>query len=206
MSRLILLGAGGHGKVVADSAHAMQKWESIEFLDDKHPALSNVYSWQVIGKIEEYTKFLDENTDFGVAIGQNSLRLELIKLLLQFEASLPVVVQPTAYVSESISLGEASVVMGQAAINIGSNVGMGCIINTGAIVEHDCVLQDGVHISSGSQLAGGVKVGARSFVGAGATVKPTITIGDDVVVGAGAVVINNIEDGLTVVGNPAKPI
>jgi len=206
LSRLILIGAGGHGKVVADSAHAMQKWGSIEFLDDKYPELSSVFSWQVIGKVAEYINLTDNRSDFGVTIGQNNLRQDIINKLVNSDLHLPAIVHPSAFVSESIALGDATVVMAQAAINIGSNIGSGCIINTGSTVDHDCILANGVHISPGGHLAGGVNIGERSSIGIGAVVNPGITIGDDVSVGAGSVVINDIKDGLTVVGNPAKPM
>lgn len=206
MSRLILIGAGGHGKVVADIAHVMQKWESIEFLDDQFPKLTNISSWQVTGKIDEYINLIDKQLSFGVTVGSNKLRLDIIHRLIKSGLHLPTIVHPTAFVSESNILGDATVVMAQAAINIGSQIGSGCIINTGSTVDHDCILADGVHVSPGGHLAGGVKIGERSWIGLGATVNPGITIGNDVIVGAGAVVINDIGEGLTVVGSPAKAI
>ncbi|MCH7535448.1 MAG: acetyltransferase [Bacteroidetes bacterium] len=206
MSRLILIGAGGHGKVVADIAHAMQKWESIEFLDDKFPELALVASWQVTGKLNEYNNLDSNGINFGVTIGENKLRFKLIQSLLESGLELPSLVHPTAFVNDSIELGDGTVIMAQAAINIDSCVETGCVINTGATVDHDCMLANGVHLSPGVLLAGEVKIGERSWIGIGATVNRGITIGNDVMIGAGAVVINDIEDGLTVVGNPAKPV
>lgn len=206
MSRLILIGAGGHGKVVADIACSMQKWRKIEFLDDRFPELSSVASWQIIGKVEEFINLVDDRPDIGVSIGQNDMRIDLISRLKELGFNLPAIVHPTAFISESVELGGGTVVMAQAAINIDSSIGFGCIINTGSIVDHDCKLANGVHISPGGHLAGGVSIGERSWIGIGATVNPGITIENDVVVGAGAVVVNDIGQGSTVVGNPANPM
>ena len=206
MRRLILLGAGGHGKVVADIAQLMQKWVNIEFLDDKFPVLTHVASWRVSGKLNEFMNLPADRTDFGVTVGENDLRVKFIQRLLETGLDLPSLVHPTAFINDSIELGDGTVVMSQAAINIDSRIGNGCVINTGATVDHDCILANGVHLSPGGHLAGDVRIGDRSWIGIGATVNCGITIGNDVMVGAGAVVINDIEDGLTVVGNPAKPV
>ena len=206
MSRLILIGAGGHGKVVADSANLTQNWKQVEFLDDRYPQLSSLFSWKVIGKVSDYEKLASDESDFGVSIGEANVRMDIIKKLLKSNARLPTIAHPTSSISDFTTIGDATVVMAQSAINIGSKIGIGCIINTGATIDHDCTLKNGVHVSPGSHLAGGVSIGEQTSIGVGAVVCPGLTLGDKVIVGAGAVVINDVEDGLTVVGNPAKPI
>ena len=107
MSRLILIGAGGHGKVVDDIAQAMEKWESIEFLDDQFPELTNVASWKVSGKVDSFANLLDDQPDIGVSVGKNDIRADLIRRLLESGLHMPSIVHPTAFVSKSIELGEA---------------------------------------------------------------------------------------------------
>lgn len=206
MNKLILIGAGGHGKVVADSAALCGNWRSIEFLDDAYPELSRTSNWQVIGKIDDYANFIDSETQFTVSIGQNIVRLKIIEKLHQANTSLPVIAHPSAFISDRQNVGDATVVMAQAAINVDCKIGQGCIINTGATVDHDCNLADGVHISPGAHLAGGVSIGKRSSIGIGAVVTPGVKIGENVIVGAGSTVLEDIEDGTTVIGNPARSI
>ena len=189
MSRLIIIGAGGHGKVVADATN-----KKCIFLDD------NQDLEQVVGSIEQLQQIQQDGDQVIVAIGDNKTRLSLLDGL----CNIATVVHPSATVSESASLGMGTVVFANAAVNPDTVIGRGCVINTGATVDHDCVLEDGVHISPGANIGGGVTIGCCSWIGIGASVRHGITIGKDAVVGAGAAVVSDIPDGITVVGVPAK--
>jgi len=206
MQKLLILGAGGHGKVVADIAASTHQWSEIAFLDDRYQEIKQVISWKVLGSYAQAKELSKYFSHAIVAIGDNQTRLNLSKELEQLGFSLPIIVHPSAFVSTHATVGAGSVVFPQAAINIGAVIAMAAIINTGAIIEHDCSLDAGVHVSPNAALAGGVIVGKASWLGLGACVIQKITIGANVIVGAGAVVTQNIPDNVTAVGVPAKVI
>jgi sugar O-acyltransferase (sialic acid O-acetyltransferase NeuD family) len=206
MGGILIVGAGGHGKVVADIAYSSGRWGDIAFLDDHYPEFTQVGEWKVIGKATETNRFREEYPEAIVAIGANSVRLEMQNKMSHAGFQFPVLIHPHASVSEFVSIGDGSVICAQAAIIIGSRIGLGTIVNTGASVGHDCALKDGVHVAPGVRLAGGVSVGECSWIGIGAVVKEYVTIGRWVMVGAGSTIIRDIPDGVTVVGSPGKII
>ena len=208
MKRLLILGAGGHGSVVADAASEMDFWDEIAFLDDRYGDLNGVLSWPVIGRFAQNRAFRDEYPDALVAIGDNRYRMEMIKALMACEPpfDFPVIMHPSAVVSRSATIGPGTVVMANAVLNPGATIGSGCIINTSATVEHDCVLAAGVHVGPGARIAGGVRVGERAWIGMGSCVLQGVKVGDEATIGAGAVVLRDVSDKHTVVGNPAKSI
>lgn len=202
--RLAIIGAGGHGRVVADAASAAG-WDSIVFIDDDSTSpVSGI--WPVIGGTDWLRAHVRDFTGVFVAVGDNAIRLNLLRDLEGRDGPIPLIVHPKAIVSSHAELGAGSVVIGGACINIGAVIGKAVIVNSAATVDHDCVLGDGVHISPGANLAGGVRVGDRSWIGIGAVVRQGISIGRDAVVGAGAVVVRDVAAGVTVVGNPARPV
>jgi len=203
MKRLALLGASGHGKVVADAALA-SGWDSVEFFDDAWPQRSRNGLWPVTGDSAALMTRLQEFQGVLVSIGDCAVRWEKHQALLAAGAPLVTVVHPAATVSRHATLGLGTVVMASAVVNIDAIVGQAGIVNTGATVDHDCLLGDAVHICPGAHLAGSVRVGCCSWVGVGAAVKQGMSIGDRVMVGAGAVVVRPVPDAQTVVGNPAR--
>lgn len=206
MSALLILGAGGHGKIVADIARTLGKWEKIAFLDDRYPGSTAVSEWEIIGKIADAKNYIGDFSEAVVAIGANSIRLEVLKRMLNEGFRFPVLIHPDASVSRSARLGVGTVVCVQSAIDIDTNIGIGAIINAGATIAHDCLLGDGVHVSPGGRVSGGVTVGECTWIGSGAIVKELISIGRKVTVGAGSVVIRDIQDEVTVVGVPSRII
>ena len=202
----MIIGAGGHGRVVADAAQLSGKWEKVAFLDDRYPGLGSSGRWPVIGALEGNAALVNNWSGCVVAIGDNAVRLENQAKLRSLCLNISTVIHPSAQIASDVVLGEGTVVFANAVINTGSVLGAACIVNTGSTVDHDCLLGDGVHISPGVNLAGNVKVGDRSWVGIGATVIHGCTIGDDVMIAAGAVVTNNIDNGLTVSGIPAREL
>ena len=115
-------------------------------------------------------------------------------------------IHPTAVISQYSQIGLGSVVMANAVINPFVKIAQACIINTASSIDHDCTLAVGVHVSPGGNIAGGVKIGKHSWLGIGSSVKQLVQIGDNVTVGAGAVVVDDLDSDQTVVGVPAKPI
>lgn len=204
MATLLIVGAGGHGKVVAETAELLGRWNSVVFADDKFPELASIGKWAVVSKADPVALKKEGFNEFVVAIGSNNVRLKIQRQLVQ-SAFLPIsVVHPTAIISPTVKVGVGTVIFANAVINADTLIGEACIINTAASVDHDCVLGDGVHISPGAHLAGEVLVGTGSWLGIGSSVIQCISIGKEVVVGAGAAVVSNIPDGLTAKGVPAR--
>ena len=205
-SGLLVVGAGGHGSVVADAAHEQGLWSQIAFLDDRPTSKSLIADWPILGATDQASKWLKKYTDLIVAIGDNTHRIQLIQKFKDQGFNIPVICHPTACVSAYADIGAGSVLAAQCAVNAGARLGRGCIINTGATVDHDNVLGDAVHVSPGAHLGGGVQVGANSWIGIGARVREQISIGSHVIVGAGAAVVDDVGDNIQVVGVPARPL
>jgi len=207
VSRLVILGAGGHGAVVADAAELMQRWSTIVFLDDKLPAGENVVGHDLVGDRSELPQLIgEEDTEVFVAVGDNMTRLQLCLSIEQQGARLATVVHPHAHVSRSATIGEGTILCAGAIVNARISIASCCIINTGATIDHDCNIGTAVHISPGAVLAGGVTVEDLAWVGMGATINDGLRIGEGAIVGASAAVINNVQAGSKVVGVPARPI
>ena len=196
MNKLIIIGASGHGKVVADIA-ALNGYKDIVFLDDDD-SVKECAGYPVIGKSTE----APDGGEVFVAVGNAETRkrlMELYKGRIQ-----PILIHPSAVVAESVEVAEGSVVMAGAVINPGVKIGKGCIINTSSSVDHDCVVEEFCHVSVGAHLSGTVVVGTGTWIGAGATVINNVNICGGCIIGAGAVVIKDINEPGTYVGVPAK--
>lgn len=203
MKRLAILGASGHGKVVADTAECCG-WQAIEFFDDAWPELQVNAAWPVAGNT---VSLMDRISDFDgvvVAIGNNQIRFAKILELRVAGACLVTLIHPSATVSRYASIGAGGVLFAGAVVNAYTSIGQGVILNTGCSIDHECVLGDAVHVSPGVRLAGDVKVGDFSWIGIGACVRHQIRIGQRVIVGVGAAVVSDIPNDVTVAGVPAK--
>lgn len=198
MNRLIIVGAGGHGKVIADNA-LKNGYTDICFIDDN--ARGTCMGFPIVGTSAELETLDDGRTDFVIGIGNNSVRKRIAdKYCVNWVA----LIHPSAQIAVNVSIGEGTVIMAGVAVNACAVIGNHCIVNTGAIVEHDNVLEDYVHVSPGAKLGGTVRVGEQTHVGIGAAVKNNVDICSDCVVGAGAVVVKNIRNKGTYMGVPAK--
>lgn len=203
MKKLAILGASGHGKVVAEIAE-QTGWD-VCFFDDEFPGKREIENvWKIHGTTKDLYENIASYPNCFVAIGNNSTRLQKLSELELLGAKFPVLIHPKATVSHHVKIDKGSVIMANAVINPFVTLGKGIIVNTSSTVDHDCVLADGVHISPGVSVAGTVSVGPGSWIGIGAAVKQCVQIGSNVVVGAGAVVVNDIPDGVTAIGVPAK--
>lgn len=202
--RLLIIGASGHGRVVADIALKMNGWQEIVFLDDDE-AIKKSMGIEVIGKVIDAFSYVDEY-DIFVAIGNNKIREKIQSQLEDAGASLPTLIHPTAVIGEQVEVYSGTVVMAGVVINCCTIVGQGCIINTGATLDHDDVIEDYVHISPGTNVAGTVKVGKGTWLGIGSVVSNNVNITSGCIVGAGAVVVKDIDEVGIYVGVPARRI
>ncbi len=198
---MVIVGAGGHGRVIADIAKH-NGYNSIMFLDD-NKAGQKVGTYTVVGDCDS---MLNYNCDIIVAIGNGNIRRILQEKLLSNNKSVPTLIHPSAIIAEDCTIGCGTVVMAGAVINTGSCVGRGCIVNTCAAIDHDCNVGDYSHISVGSNLAGTVNVGGNTWVGIGAVISNNINVVDDCIIGAGAAVVKDITTSGTYIGVPAKRI
>lgn len=197
--KLIIIGASGHGRVVADIARQMG-YEDIAFLDDNRE-LQTCGAYPVIGSSEDVGKHKD--ADVIVAIGNTKIR-EHIQEQIENVVHITTLIHPDAVIADDAVLGVGTVVMAGAVINPGTTIGKGCIINTCSSVDHGCQIGDFVHISVGAHIAGNVFVGNRTWIGIGASVTNNVNICGDCMIGAGAVVIKDIGEVGTYIGVPAE--
>jgi len=199
---LAIIGASGHGNVVAETA-ALQGWEKIHFYDRKWPEMTKLGQWQVVGSDLDFFNRKSEYTGIFLAIGDNISRVKFSEKLDPV-SSLIVIKHPVSTISPSVSILAGVVVMAGAIINANCVINEGVIVNTSCTIDHDCLIGAYSHISPGANIAGGVEVGEQSWVGIGAVVKQGIKIGKGAIVGAGAVVVSDVEANTTVLGIPAK--
>lgn len=199
--RLLIVGANGHGKVVADIARRLKNYQNIGFLDDD-ASIKEAMGIPVQGNSADFKKF-KVTCDIFVAIGNPVVRRRMLEQLWDMEVHVPVLIHPQAIIGSNVSLGSGTVVMAGAVINPDAKIGRGCIINTCASVDHDCVIGDYSHIAVGAHLAGNVRVGRSTWIGAGSVIKNNIDICSECMVGAGAVVVKNLSEAGTYVGVPA---
>lgn len=203
-NKLLIIGASGHGKVVADIALKMNRWQSIAYLDDD----ANIrYSMgiEVIGKSTDAYQYINDY-DIIVGIGNNEIREKIQKQLETAGCSIPVVIHPSAVLGKQVEIGIGSVVMAGSIINCCTKIGNGCIINTGATIDHDNMIEDYVHISPGVHLAGAVKVGKGTWIGIGSVVINNVRVASNCKIGAGAVIVRNLTESGTYIGIPARRI
>lgn len=201
--KLIIIGAGGHGRVVQDVALSMGKWDEILFLDEG--VKENGFDMKTIGKPEDAFSYIKE-ADVFVAIGDNNKRKKMVLDLLKKGASVPALIHKSAVLGKDVTAERGSVIMAGVAVNCNSVIGKGAIINTGVTLDHDNIIGDFSHISPGATLAGTVKIGEGSWIGTGSSLINNIEITEGCIIGAGSVVIRDIKEPGTYVGVPAKKI
>ena len=203
MKSVIIIGASGHGKVVADIVQKSGD-KVLGFMDDNLNLPDTFIDFPILGTVNNYQNYIDK-AEFVIAIGNAAVRENIADKLLG--VSWYTAIHPTAVISEiDVEIGVGTVVMANAVINSGSKIGKHCIINSAAVVEHDNQISDYAHISVGAKLAGTVKIGKGTWIGIGASVSNNVSICEGCIIGAGAVVIRDIKKIGTYVGVPAEMI
>ena len=207
--RILILGAGGHGRVVLDIILQAAQHQVVGFLDN-NPAMigRRVDGIPVYGGVDKLSQFASELDVQGViiAIGDNGTRQGLARQVESARIELISAVHPSATVARNATIGRNVVIASGTVVCAHCQIGDSAILNTGCIIDHQTMIGEGCHICPGVRVAGRVKVESGSFVGIGATVVPNVTLGCECVVGAGAVVIEDVPPLATVVGVPARPV
>ena len=197
MKKITIIGASGHGKVVADIAK-LCGYKEINFLDnDENIVYCSEYP--IIGKAWDA---LNIENDIFVAIGNVYYRKKIMENL--FDKHIPVLIHPDAVISKDVKIGDGTVVMAGVVINPGTVIGKGCIVNTCSSIDHDCYIGDYVHIAVGAHLCGTVRVDTDTWIGAGSIMSNNINICSGCTIGAGAVVVKDIKESGTYIGVPAE--
>ncbi len=193
---MILYGASGHGKVIADILKKSGNPE-ILFWDDDPQA--RIEGYEVIQAPKEYSN----KDEVILSIGNNAARFNIAAMGIYKWGR---AIHPNAIIAENVAIENGSVLMAGVIVNSCTKIGSHCIVNTSGSVDHDCIIESFVHISPNATIAGGVKIGAGAWIGAGAVLIQGIKIGKWAIIGAGAVIIDDIPDYAVVVGNPGRVI
>jgi sugar O-acyltransferase (sialic acid O-acetyltransferase NeuD family) len=202
--KLLIIGASGHGKVVADIALKMNKWQRVAFLDDDENIKFSM-GLEVLGTSSEVSKYIEEYNVF-VGVGNNTTRQKIQCMLEKLGADIPVLIHPHAVIGEQVEIANGTALMAGTIVNCSTKIGKGCIVNTGSTIDHDNCIEDFVHVSPGTHLAGTVFIGKRSWLGIGSIISNNINITNDCQLGAGSVVIRDITDPGVYVGAPVRRV
>lgn len=209
MKKIVLIGAGGHCKVIIDIIQSNNEYEIIG-ITNKNNGVSKIYDIPIIGNDDLLKQCLDSGVEFAfIALGgleDSKIRNKLFNIVKAIGYKIPILIHPKAIVSLNSDIEEGTCIMPGAIINSGVSIGKNCIINSGAVIEHDCIIGHNTHISPNVSIAGGVRIGNDTHIGIGSSVIQNLRIGCNVTVGAGAVVLDNIKNNAVAVGIPAKII
>lgn len=206
MKKIVIIGAGGHGRAVISTAMQLRQWDLHGVIDvNFHQQDEEILGVPVIGGMELLAALDCREISLAVAVGDNALRKELLEKALEKGFSLPNIVHPTACISINVDIGVGNYVGAMAHVGPCVNIGDGNIVNTFSNIEHEAMVGNYCHIAPSAVLCGRVVVGDQILIGANATVLDTRRVVDNVVVGSGAVITQSIVDpGATVVGVPGK--
>lgn len=202
--KLLIIGAGGHGKVVADIAKSLGKYAEIAFLDDDKE-IKSVLRYSCVGTVE-YLQTEPKETEVFIAIGNASIRERVILFVKEQGFEIATLIHPNAVIGSDVRIGSGTAVMAGVVVNAGVRIGEGVIVNTSSSVDHDCVVGDFSHIAVGAHVAGTVTIGEKCWIGAGAVVSNNISLAANVTIGAGGVVISDIDEKGTYVGVPVRKL
>lgn len=202
MKRIVIIGASGHGKVVADIAK-LNDYEEIVFLDDD-VSKTVCGRYAVVGTASDIDDYQDY--DFIVAIGNNLIRKKMIEILEDKKVNIVTLIHPTSVIADDVVIDKGCVVSANCVINAASIIKKGCIINTSSSIDHDCIIEDYVHVSPGVHVAGSVHIGKCCWLGIGTSVINNVSIVANSVIGAGSTVINDVNESGTYVGSPIRKV
>jgi sugar O-acyltransferase (sialic acid O-acetyltransferase NeuD family) len=202
---IILIGAGGHGRVVLDAIRAAGAHRVVGFLDaNEGLAGTAVDGVPVLGAFQLLLKLRESVPGAFVSIGDNPTRQSYARMLREKGFELVQVVHPRAIVAPNARIDNNVYVAPGAVVCAGAEIAEGVILNTSCVVDHECQVGEYAHIGPGALLAGRVRVGPRAFVGMGASVIPCLNVAEECQIGAGAVVIRDVPHGAKAVGVPAR--
>ncbi|PTB95904.1 acetyltransferase [Marivirga lumbricoides] len=197
---MYLFGASGHAKVIIDIL--LSEGIAVLGLYDEDESKKELMGIPVLGKTIDFNQ---ERGHCIVSIGDNKTRSKVVNLIKE-KARFGTAIHQQSTIGSQVYIQEGSVVMPGVIINADTKIGKHAIINTSSSVDHDCLVEDFVHIAPNSSICGGVKIGEGTLFGAGATAIPLVSIGKWCVIGAGAVITEDVPDYSVVVGNPGKII
>jgi UDP-N-acetylbacillosamine N-acetyltransferase len=207
--KLIIWGASAHAIVVADIVRLRGEYELVGFLDDQNPDRKGAPFLQstILGGREQLDVLRRDGVDFLIfGFGNSAARLKLAEIAKSMGYQLATAIHPRAIIASDVVVGAGSVIKAGAAIDPTVRIGANVLIGSCVCVGHGSVLEDGVRINPGASIPGNVAIGQASMIGAGATLKDRIRIGKHSLIGAGAVVVDDIPDGVVAFGVPAKVI
>jgi len=206
MKKLLILGAGGHAKVIKETAMESSKFNTFHYLDDNKNLIKE--NKNIIGEFKDL--FLDSIKSIYknafIAVGDSKKREKLFKNLIKEGYNLPVLIHPTSWVSKSAKISEGSIILANSTIQANVTIGSNVIINNNCSIDHDSIIENSSHICPGVNLAGNVRIGKRTWVGIGSSIIQNIEIGNDVLIGAGSVITKSLPDSIKAYGVPAKII
>lgn len=201
----ILIGAGGHSKVIHDAL--LSDGESIKGFFDDTTVTQTDNTFQYYGKIEQIldcsTEFIAEHK-FVIAIGNNSVRKQIVSLLESKKITYGTVIHPSAVIASDVKIGEGSVILANVVVNAATTIGKHVILNSSSSIDHDNVIDNFVHISPGVHTAGAVEIGKGTHVGIGTNILPMKKIGSWCIIGGGTMVNKDIGSNLLAYGVPVK--
>lgn len=204
--KIVIFGAGGHAKVVAEIAR-LNQWEVVGFIDGVNPLRKGepFYGSTILGGDEVLEDLLRTGVKHAiVAFGNNRLRVQTASNLAEMGFQLPSAIHPSAIFAGDVEIGDGTVIAAGAVIGPSTSIGRYAIVNTQASLDHECQVSDGAHLGPGAVVTGGVLVGECAWIGAGAVISDHKKIGADSIVGAGAVVVKDVPDAVVAIGVPAK--
>ena len=203
---LYIVGAGGHGKVVADLSRLLNNYDNIFFLDDNKKVGSYVLDYKIVNKVDyKYiTKISNNENVFFVALGNCQIRKKIQNNLVNMDKNIATLIHPLTSISRFSKIGIGTLICAGAVLGPDSIIGDGCILNHSSTVDHDCIVGDFTHISPHSSISGNVTFGELSFLGSGARIIEGKSVGKNSIIGSGAVVISDIPDNKVAKGIPAK--
>lgn len=204
---IILVGGGGHCKSCIDVIEHEGKYNIFGIIDIESRVGEKLMGYSILGSDKDIPSLLTACNNFVITLGQiqsSEKRISIYNKIKLAGGNFPIIISPTAYVSEYSFIGEGTIVMHHALVNAGVNIGVNCIINTKSLLEHDVKIGDHCHISTAANINGDVKVGSNCTIGSNATIIQSLELCDNVIVGAGSVVIRDINVSGTYVGTPVK--
>jgi sugar O-acyltransferase (sialic acid O-acetyltransferase NeuD family) len=206
---IILIGGGGHCKVVIDVIETQNKYTILGVVDLPEKLGQSILNYKYIGTDPDIPKLAEQCPNFVITAGQiqsPALRMMLFNAVIEAGGRLPIIISPTAHVSRYAQIGISTVIMHQSIVNTDARIGDNSIINNKVLIEHDAQVGNHTHISTGAIINGAVKIGNRCFIGSRSVTVHGVSVADDVIIGAGAVVTKNIAEAGVYVGSPARRI